>query len=199
MTRCFVVGGGPSLVGRDLSRLRDRGFVLGVNRAAELIPVDATFSLDLTFIRNFRDLLTRWAGEHRVFLAVPPDYPEPWILGATRLERAPGRGLSGDGGKVTNGLTSGYGALHVALQTLGFRDIILLGFDMDPPADDQPTHWHSGYDWHSRRSARVYYDRWAAKFDEIAETLPPGTRVVNANPRSKIRAFPRSTYEAFGL
>lgn len=197
--RCYVVGGGPSLRGRDLSDLRSSGFVLGVNRAADLIPVDATFSLDLQFIQKYRDRLREWASAHRVILAVPPDYDDPWIPGAVRLERVQGKGLDPDGCRVINGLNSGYGALHVALVTLGFLDVVLLGFDMAPIPREAPTHWHDGYGWHNRRTGDVYYGRWADRFLEIALDLPPGARVVNANPGSRIRAFPTATYEEYGL
>jgi hypothetical protein len=193
----FIVGGGPSLIGRDLSRLRQRGWVLGVNRAADLVPVDATFSLDAVFIRRRADDLAKWAETQQVYLGMPASYPGPFIPGAIYLDRIRGAGLSRNPGRVINGLNSGYSALNVAALKRA-REIFLLGYDMVPTPRDGLSHWHGGYPW-QERSSETYYRRWADLFKGAAAELPAGVKVWNCNPASSVRAFPFSSYEAIGL
>jgi hypothetical protein len=199
----FVVGGGPSLAGRDLSLLHERGHVLGVNRAADHWPlVDATFSLDREFARRYAAHLAHWGKTHEVYLAVSTDWHRSarQIQGVTYLEREHGRGLSLDPGKIRNGLNSGYGALNLAVLKRA-REIFLLGFDLTEPKEKAPTHWHSGYEWGTRSTVK-YWQRWADRFVDISHDLAqhrPDVRVYNANPKSAIRAFPFTTYEEIGL
>lgn len=193
----FIIGGGPSLAGRDLSRLRERGWVLGVNRAADLAPVDATFSLDAVFIRRRADGLAKWAETQQVYLGMPASYGGPFIPGAIYLDRIRGTGLSRHPGRVINGLNSGYSALNVAVLKRA-KEIFLLGYDMQPTPRDALTHWHGGYPWQERQH-QTYYARWAALFKDAAAALPAGVKVWNCNPHSGVRAFPFSSYEAIGL
>lgn len=192
----FIVGGGPSLQGRDLSRLRERGIVLGVNRAADLVPVDATFTLDHNFVAKRREDLRQWAAAHELWIAQAPDEPSPPILGAHYIERRNGdEPLSVDPRYVINGLNSGYSAINLATLKRA-REIILLGYDLHPTQG--LSHWHGGYPWNVG-TAEKYYGRWAQKFDLIARFMPAGVRIINANPTSAIKAFPFATYEEFGL
>lgn len=191
----FIIGGGPSLRGIDLSRLRERGWVLGVNRAAETVPVDATFSLDTQWIDERRAMLGDWAGRHEVYLAVLPRSSRFGIPGVIYLERKDGAGLSKDRGAIINGLNSGYGALNVAVLKRA-REIVLLGFDMQPGPG--ATHWHDGYPWRDRRK-EANYPKWASLFARAVQDIPEGVTVRNANPRSAVRCFPFTTYDAVGL
>lgn len=196
----FIVGGGPSLRGRDMSGLRKRGRVLAVNRAFELIPCDAVFSLDLTFIKNRRRELEMAARRSEVILAVPDDYSDGLVAGATYVKRIQGKGVSFDPRAIINGLNSGYGAVNVAILKRALR-IYLLGFDLVAPATGEPGHWHDGYDWNNG-SSRIYYSRWAQRFDEIArdvDMLGGTVQIINANPSSAIRCFPFTSYEDLGL
>lgn len=204
----YVVGGGPSLAPHvDALKWRHEFYVLGVNRAAELLGptnVDATFSLDRMFIDRYHDRLYEWANPedpyHEVYLAVAAGWDESHALvpGATYLERRAMAGLSEDPAAVANGLNSGYGALNLATLK-GAREIYLLGFDFNEPAPTEPTHWHDGYDW-GNRSAVKYWSRWAARFDAAAADCERlGVKVWNANPTSLVRAFPFVTYEDLGL
>lgn len=193
----FVIGGGPSLAGYDLSDLRRRGWVLGINRAADIVPVDATFSVDYTLIREFHDRLRMWADRHEVYVAVSPDYNEPIIPGVTYLERREGKGLSDDPAAVINGLNSGYGGVNLAILKRA-REIYLLGFDLTPLGAEDATHWHGGYPWQARRS-EIYYQRWADRFSEMLLHIPAGVEIINANHRSAITAFGFTTYENIGL
>lgn len=192
----YIIGGGKSLEGRDLSRLRERGRVLGINRAADYAPCDATFSLDHMFIRKRAESLQEWAeAGQEVFMAVPQDWfthqqPIPVV---TYLERVQGTGVGSDPRRIINGLNSGYGGLCLAVLKRA-RRIYMLGYDMKGEND----HWHDGYEWGSGRT-KIYFERWAKRFNEIRDDLPPGVEVYNCNPASGITAFPFLSYEAIGL
>lgn len=194
----FIVGGGPSLIGYDLSRLHERGYVLGVNKAAEKIPVHATFSLDRTFVERCEGRYLEWARHHPVFLAVDDTWPIVRHPEIVYLEKRTGTGLSLDPNVIHHGCNSGHGALDLAISRLGARDVYLLGFDMRKTEPDKPAHWHGSYEWHNRR-AEIYFERWALRFFAIAAMLPEGVRVTNANPESAIRCFPFTSYEELGL
>lgn len=194
----YVLGGGPSLAGYDLSNLRSLGLVLGVNRAADLVPVDATFTLDLHFMKQYAAQLEGWAkAGQEVYIAAPSDYPRDPIPGVTYLLRKPGEGCSRDPRVIVNGLNSGYGAVQLAILK-GATTVYLLGFDMVDPAGG-PKHWHDGYPWQAARGSVSVYRDWSRRFDDLARELPRGVEVLNANPESGIRAFPFTTYEAIGM
>jgi len=194
----YIVGGGLSLVGRSLTHLYDKGYILGINRAADLIQVDATFTLDTTFLRERATALRAWARDHEVYAAVPEDWSDTLIDGVKYLERRNGTGLSGNQSVITNGLNSGYGALNLAVLKRA-RKVYLLGFDLVEPSKSEPTHWHGGYAW-GNRSSHKYYGRWADKFRAAAEDCKSlGVEVINANPRSAITAFPTTSYDAIGI
>lgn len=149
-----------------------------------MVPVDATFSLDLTFIDKYRHTLAVWATDHEVFLAVPEDYAEAPIPGVVYLKRVQGKGVSWNPSEIVNGLNSGYGAINLAVLKRA-REIYLLGYDLNTS-----THWHGGYPWNNGSSLK-YYDRWAVRFGEIARGLEGrGVDVWNCNPDSGIRCFP---------
>ena len=193
----YVVGGGPSLRGRDVARLYERGVVVGVNRAAEFTRCDATVTVDLKFLRNRREELARWARRHEVYAGVPEDYGEAPIPRVTYVLRVTGAGMSRDPDRVVNGLNSGYVALNVAALKRPAR-VFLLGFDMTP-CYARDMHFHDGYDWDNGASIK-YYGRWADKFVAAAKDLEEmGVEVYNANPRSAVVAFPFVTYEELGL
>jgi len=64
--------------------------------------------------------------------------------------------------------------------------------------NDNNNHWHDGYSWGGDRS-KIYFGRWAKRFQEIADELPKGVDVFNCNPESAIVAFPFSTYDHIGI
>lgn len=194
----IVVASGPSLIGRDLSRLRERGWVIGVNRAADEVPCDATCSVDMVFANRRQVALRRWseAGQE-VYLAVPEDYARPAIPTVTYIKRLPGQGCSRDPGAIINGLNSGSGALQVAILR-GARRVYMLGFDLVDPGDG-PVQWHSGYGNPGSRNAVRRWPEWIKRFEVMARDLPAGVEVLNANPDSAIRGFPFTTYEELGL
>lgn len=192
----YIVGGGPSLRGYDISKLRRRGRVLGVNRAPELVPCDAFFTQDRRFAHYWRSTICGWVADGiECIVALPENRADCRVPGAVNILRG-GEADIPSLGLIDHGKHSGYGALRVALLK-GATDITLLGYDLTNDGRDKPTHWHGGYPEYEKGVARlrIYYDRWARAFDRIASELPVGAIVRNANPGSAVRCFPFTTYE----
>lgn len=193
----FIIGGGASLKGRKIDILHEKGLVLGTNRAAEFATCHATLTLDHSFIRNRANLLKQWANGdgQEVYAVVGSTWLDtvPAIPGVTYLQRVQGFGVGDNLGQIVNGCNSGYGALCLAVLKRA-RRIWMLGFDLNAGND----HWHDGYTWGSDRS-KIYFSRWAERFDEIRQDLPAGVEVFNCNPKSAIVAFPFSTYDEIGI
>jgi len=193
----YIIGGGESLKGRNIQILHEKGLVVGVNRAAEFAKCHASFTIDHSFIRNCAPLLQSWAngGGQEVYAAVGNTWLDemPPIPGVTYLQRVQGKGVGFNPGQIVNGCNSGYGALCLAVMKRA-RRIWMLGFDMGA----NNNHWHDGYKWGSQRS-KIYFSRWAKRFEEIRDDLPDGVEVFNCNPDSAIVAFPFSTYDHIGI
>jgi hypothetical protein len=191
----YLIGGGPSLKGFDLERLRGR-VTVAVNDAAKYAPwATALFSLDRMWIQERQGLISDFAGE--VYLAVAEDFPfdRQAIPGVTYLVRQRSLvGLSDDLGRIyMGGGNSGFGAFNLAYLKRASR-IILLGYD----CRDAGEHWHEGYEW-NRRNGSVHnplYRKWA---DQFAHCIPALQRakvsVYNANLASTIRCFPKLVLE----
>lgn len=191
----YIVGGGASLKDRKIETLHEKGLVLGINKAAELIRCHATFTLDHSFIRNSKEMIQSWTADQEVYAAVCASWfnEVTAIKGVTYLTRVQGVGVGKDMAQIINGCNSGYGAVCLAVLKRAKR-IFMLGFDMNGEND----HWHDGYKWGNNRS-KIYFSRWAARFDQIAKDLPKGVKVFNCNPDSAIVAFPFTTYDQIGI
>lgn len=165
--RVFIVGGGPSLKNMDLSFLNDED-VICVNKAIDLvknpkyfITMDYSFfgkigssvrsvvskaqsshfivNKQHTYIQNVGGVYTdtrhnlRYEGLH-YFSSVISSYKET-------------NEISGFGQNMTefcHGDNSGYCAVQFAV-IAGYKEIYLLGFDLDEPTNKHQTHFHSSY------------------------------------------------------
>ena len=99
-------------------------------------------------------------------------------------------GLSFDPGYIHRGASSGYQAINLAVH-LGARQIILLGFDMQPTGGE--SHWHGD---HPKGLANPTADTFAAWRRRYA-TLPPDletadVEVVNCSRETALTVFPRA-------
>ena len=184
---CFIIGGGPSLIGFDFNRLRGRGHVIVINRAFEFAPfADILFFMDWRFYRLCHDDPARYRmwqdfKGHKVFLN---------IMGR-KLEdcysvRSVGRhGLSKSiAGGLHHGNNSGVGALNLAL-CLKARPIYLLGYDMRH--ENGQAHFHSGYGAVAHEKTALSFAR---EFERIGKGIADKSGIINLNPRSTLRLFP---------
>jgi hypothetical protein len=184
----FILGGGPSLRGFDVDRLRGRGAVIGVNNAA----LDLAPWADLLF---FADGMDRWYGWNRNrlhlfqgdLIVTRTQVPPPHDPRLRRLIFDPKQALSRDPA-VLAGFCGGSSAINLA-HLLGARVIVLLGFDM-----------RSNGNWHDLHRLPSLPDQHRAKFIPALERMAPeldrdGCLVLNATPGSALRCFPEADIE----
>lgn len=200
----YLIGGGPSLQGFDLNRLRGQ-VTVAVNDAALHAPwATALFSLDRNWIQKRRDpqqvhqtdgTIIDWCGitgfPGEVHLAVADDFDfAQAIPNANYLLRVRSReGFSAEGDRIfMGGGNSGFGAFNLAFLKQAAR-VVLLGYDYCSAG----VHWHDGYPW--TRAGHQYnplYYRWAKQYTLCIEQLQrAGVKVLNASATSAITAFPK--------
>lgn len=179
---CFILGGGPSLIGFNFQRLRGRR-TIAINRAFEYAPfAEILFSMDSTFYQ--------WVLKYRggAFFAFPGTRVFLDTLNfpyGAEVHYVRSAGLQGFPNSLKVGIytanNSGYGALQIAI-CLGAQPIYLLGFDMNNAA-----HFHNGYP--GKFSAPVNKN-FKQGFEALAPALrAKGVRVINLNPKSGLRCF----------
>jgi hypothetical protein len=200
----FLIGGGPSLRGFPVDRLRGRGRVIVINRMVlpcEEWPgvpwADVLHFCDCSFWVSFRDqILPLWQGGRITTLCngymveagavvAARMYPGDGLL---RLARAPRLGLSNDPRRLSHGSSSGYQAINLAY-LFGATRIVLLGFDLQFAGDR--THTHAGY---GIRQATLSHQLGvhASAFPFLVEPLErAGVEVLNASPNSALTCWPR--------
>ena len=190
---CFVIGGGPSLVGFDFERLRGRGRVIAINRAFEFIPwADMLFFMDWNFYKLYHNGTSK-VGEwnsfkgYKVFLnligRLLEDCYSVRSLGRSGVSRSHEEGLY-------HGNNSGFGALQLAA-CLGARPIYLLGYDMGE-SETGLAHFHSGY---GKRERPTVSKSFVRDFELVAVQLKKIPDIYNLNPKSGLRIFPFKSVE----
>ncbi|MBI1216889.1 MAG: hypothetical protein GC185_13885 [Alphaproteobacteria bacterium] len=111
-------------------------------------------------------------------------YPEIHMV---EIRKGCDRMLFARAGLIGFGGNSGFQAINIAAQ-VGARRIVLIGFDMPL---DRGTHWHGAHGKGLRNPGHREVERWAFVLDRAAETLAArGIEVLNANPNSRLRAYP---------
>jgi len=193
----YILGGGPSLMDFDFSRLFGAGLLVGVNKGAFkryapslVADCDVMVTLDQHFVRQHRAEIQAFVDEggEAILIMPPSENGHRPVEGATYLYRRRNQGLSDNPADIY-GVNSGYAALNAAY-LMGAKEIGLLGFDMARAADGR-THHHEGYAWHNPDSHRMM-DRWATNFEMARQQLDDaGVHVTNfvGTPRSKVTAF----------
>jgi hypothetical protein len=195
---CFIVGGGPSLIGFDFERLRGRGRVITINKAFLYTPfADVLFFMDhASFYMYLKrglfgvDALKTWDEfkGFRVFLNLRGrDVPDAYSIrsiGRVGLPTSLRHGLY-------HGNNSGFGAIGIAI-CMGADPIYLLGYDLRHQG--KVTHFHGGY---NRHQPEVVMRSYKKGLEELAQLIirRGGPRVMNLNPDSDLRAFPFSTID----
>jgi hypothetical protein len=177
---CCIVGSGPSLIGFDFERFRQRT-VLAVNDAALYVAwAAAIFTCDHRWLRSRIGTICRLPGEK--FVAIPECHEDLQHYSClTYLRRSHIQGLSEDPGRVAVGGCSGYGALNLAMLK-GARLIELYGFDLTPGRAFQSEH--------TEDISR--YQSWAREFRFTLPILRKrGISVLNMSRDSAIEVFPK--------
>ncbi|NQU44862.1 hypothetical protein HQ520_16350 [bacterium] len=205
-SRCFIIGGGPSLKGFDWSALAGER-VIAINRAAEYCTPTIWFSIDTRFVRTYiktgqlgNQALQRWENPDLPLLRVfcvfkghEVDGPNVTHIDrfhdVSKLSPSISQGL-GTGGVSRSG-NSGFSALNLAL-CLGADPIYLLGFDM---RDDTPKkeYFHSGYP--NEHQKPDIYTMFQSAFEQEAQFARRRARIVNLCPDSGLRCFEFGRFE----
>lgn len=188
----FILGGGPSLKGFDVERLRGRGKVIGVNNAGiDLAPwCDVLFWADSRWLDWNHDRLHLHTGTWKVSRK-RPHLPlgcdvKFMTFRPRRLSHWP---------DSLGGWCGGSSAINLAY-LLGARVIVLLGFDM---RDLPPDQWRDG-NWHDKHKLPPLEGQRRNKFIPVLEGFAPdleqaGVLVLNTNERSALRCFPFADIE----
>lgn len=194
--RCFIIGGGPSVKGMDLSLL-DGELTIGINRAYELLYPTILFGVDGQLFgwaelgqlgEDSKKKFQEYAG-FKVWMALHKLYPNDIYL--VEPDTADGYRV-GTTAKLAFKNNSGYGAINLAA-ALGANPIYLLGFDMHGDRHGKQKWWHDGYPVDYGEGV---YKRYIKELTNFAPVLHErGFRVVNLNPKSALRCFEFGDYK----
>jgi len=184
---CFILGGGPSLQGFDVERLRGRGRVIGVNNAG----LDLCPWADVLY---FADGWSRWlTWNHKRFhlfkgkyIVTRCDEGMPPGVDIKQIKHDFKIGFSDDPRQLS-GFCSGANAINLAY-LFGARVIVLMGFDM------RPGNWH---DLHRAGHKKGQHrDAFIPAIERMAKPLEEGGCVVlNTFEGSALRCFPFADIE----
>lgn len=175
-----IVGGGPSLIGFDFSRLAKYN-VIAVNRAYEVLPhAQYIYFSDYRFWGWHQDGLLVHQGSKVTGSPIKIKHPDVLHYKLTGY-----RGIDLRPGKLRGGNSSGYAAINLAVH-LNARRIYLFGFDMC--AQEGVTHWHNGH--LIKTKPTVYADNMLRYFPTAVKALAClGVEVYNVGIDSKIDCF----------
>ncbi|WP_409188437.1 hypothetical protein [Bradyrhizobium sp. RDM4] len=186
----FLVGGGPSVAGQDLARLRGRR-VIAINSSYALLPfADILFFGDLRWWNDHKDRLDGFAGRI-VTCRKNPGGLKGLRREVFELERQNPPGLALHRSRVIFRRTSYAAAINLAVH-LGCAEIVALGLDGKRDAKGR-AHHHAPHRWPTKPAC------WAEQLAELATLVEPlqqlGVRVRNASPGSAVELWPHVDLE----
>lgn len=185
--RVFIIGGGPSLKGYDLSAL-DNEFTICCNHSAKYYNgAKACVFVDSAFAKNEKQFLHDYKG--MVFASYKcADYlPKRENTYVFPLNNSKPGATFGEG--LFNGRLTGLAAINLAL-LLGAAEIYLLGFDMQYQGKDH--HWYgSPTPQHENYREEVFHK----KVSMFGAYSPWKDIIINCSESSRIDAFPKMRLE----
>lgn len=196
----IVIGGGPSLIGFDFSKLKGKTCI-ALNSAFKGIEeyLTAIFWTDNDWAATNYDHIMRFKGfrfsaRHNAEKHIRYD-----IRGfgdACVLNKVGDYGFAMDVNSIC-GNNSGVQILNLLTNLKAYK-ILLLGYDMNPSAKGK-THWHEGYLQDSAALyATAYNDLFIPSFQSMAPFIKQlGVDVVNCNLESKLHCFRKDKLENY--
>lgn len=193
----FILGGGPSLKGFDIERLRGRR-IIAVNEAGlSLCPwADVLFWADLRWVQwNLeRIALHRGALRYTCQRYRIADIPGArYIRHVPRLDKDTWNAFERDPTAVA-GFDGGSRCINLAWHLKASR-VVLLGFDMH---DYDGERWREG-NWHDAHPEPPLPNQRRGSFipahTRMAAALPKGFEVLNATPGSALKCWPMVNLE----
>lgn len=193
----YIIGGGPSLEYFNWKLLDESKFVLGINRAYEVLP-----NSQITYFTD-----DDWYAVHKKGLHQHSSIKIKGSLNPTKLQNDPHiyqlflkgeKGLCEDRGQAFHGRNSPYAATNMLIQW-GFKTIYLLGIDMkwgrkDPGSKyRKKTHFHDG---HRRIDSEGTYTGMARNWEGLLPLAKAkGVSIINVNIESRLKGYSHKTYE----
>jgi hypothetical protein len=184
---CFLICGGPSLAGLDLTRL-DRHWTMGLNNSSKIylprlwICTDEPTSFDPQMWRS------PWMRRFVPAGARIPADAQGVVARFLSINAYPGAARFLADPVVRWGASTMFAAVRV-LFDLGFRRIYLLGVDLDM---DGPRAY--AYEWKDDERHRQFNRRSYRLIEQRFRSLRPvleahGMKIWNCNPDSRLTAF----------
>jgi len=199
---CFIIGGGPSLIGFDFSKLKDKDTIT-INKSIFDTPNPNYFiTVDYTFLSKIgkrRDLFKSIVTT-KVFVA---DFHFSYLQEKDGrivdvrnnliyklndfdiiIKARSAQGIGYTYNDFRTGLNTGYCALQLAI-ILGYKKIYLLGMDLNRK---EITHYHGGYgERFDKFNSRIptYLIKFRKGLDQLKHD-DKGIEVISCSPVSQL-------------
>lgn len=184
MKSLCIIASGPSLTRADVARVEGSDcHIMGINRAYQICKrLDYLYACDAVFwSRHYQDVKDLKCRKFRLEKTLSRvNYPGvEWLVNDGTY------GISDAYPKIRTGQNSGYQAINLAY-LLGYKKIILLGYDMQMTA--KKIHWHP--DHKHKNPTPNMLKLWCANFDELAPLLEERcVQVLNATKKTALTCF----------
>lgn len=181
MKRAVIVASGPSLTQEDVDHIKDKAFVIAINESYRMCPwADVLYACDLTWW-NYRKGVKEFDGKKYTI-----DYLASQKFNLIHVPSQRCDFIIGEK-YISVGRNSGYQALSIAAN-MGFKEIILLGFDY---GFGLKTHWHGDHPQGMHHN-HIDFDGWNAEMEKAASKLKEASiRVINCSRETSIKCFER--------
>lgn len=208
--RCFIIGGGPSLVNINAEKLENE-LTIGINKSFTRFNTNICYAMDTGF---YDDITYKGEGEKerleinkqwkryqgiKVFLQPTGDKKGKFKLddNVYVVKRIYEKKVSFDLAEGICGLSnSGIGAIMLAC-CLGANPIFLCGFDMKVDRKMNKTHWHTGYSKQEISGFARSLENYKQMFYEFAPVWRQlGIQIINVNTEegTAMRCFPIKSF-----
>jgi len=176
---CVIIAGGPSLVREDVSLAeRSTWMIMGVNNAFKICEkLDYWYACDAAFWKRNKGGL---GVQVKKYSLEQTPYTDVFCLTNSGVT-----GVSIDWPCLKTGGNSGYQAINLAV-LLGFRKIVLLGYDMQRTYGK--AHWHEDHKGNNPTDNSL--KRWVDEYNNLAVILDGiGVEVLNASRETALKCF----------
>lgn len=190
MKTVIIIASGPSLTKADVKLCESSGHpLMGINNAYMITDkLKYHYACDTKWWkRHFKKL---YPGPIRYSLKA--NDKDEGVAGVTQMKRGERHGLSHKWPAINHGSNSGYQAINLAY-LLGYKQIILLGYDMQET--NGVVHWH-GLHKEGNNPDEKRFQKWRQFFPALAKELKEsGVEVLNATRQTALECFDRIDLE----
>lgn len=183
-----VVGTGFSLKKEDIQAVITSGLaVIAVNNAYEWAEsADMLYACDTKWWKAYRTQGALGGNGNTGFKGLKVSLEETPYSDVLRIGNGGSWGFDPRNDHVRTGKNSATQAAHIAVHG-GAQDIILLGCDARV-YEGRPSHFFGEHAWRQGRPSAPF-DEFLRGWQEFANALPAGVRIVNCSPDSAIECF----------